>query len=35
MPRCLCEAENRAHGSAFGAKLRGVCNGTKFAFAFA
>ena len=27
--------ENRSHGSALGAKLRGFCDGTKFEYAFA
>jgi hypothetical protein len=27
--------ENRSHGSSLGAKLRGVCEGTRFQYAFA
>ena len=27
--------ENRSHGSALGAKLRGFCDGTRFEYAFA
>jgi hypothetical protein len=27
-------SENRSHGSSLGAKLRGLCNGTRFRYVF-
>jgi len=30
----VASGENRSHGSSLGAKLRGLCNGTRFRYAF-
>jgi hypothetical protein len=30
----VASSENRSHGSSLGAKLRGLCNGTRFRYVF-